>query len=44
MNNDILFNFIMILFFGVLIIYLLHPEPRVIMTRVDMNNISKYIQ
>lgn len=43
MTNNILFNFIMILFLGVLIIYLLHPEPKVTMTRVDMNNIYKYL-
>ena len=42
MNNDILFNFIIILFIGVLMIYLLHPEPKVTITRVDMNNLYKY--
>jgi hypothetical protein len=43
MTNDNLFNFILTLFIGVLIIYLLHPEPKVTMTRVDMNNIYKYV-
>ncbi len=43
MTNDNLFNFILTLFIGILIIYLLHPEPKVTMTKVDMNNIYKYI-
>ena len=43
MTNDNLFNFILTLSIGVLIIYLLHPEPKVTMTKVDMNNIYKYI-
>jgi hypothetical protein len=43
MNNNILFNFILTLFIGVLIIYLLHPQPKITLTRVDMNNMHKYL-